>query len=106
MTFDSLCIHEIFLQTSASAQNSLGEWLYTYTTSATGVDCRVSPLTNSERIDMTGRFDDVRYKCFTPASTSISKDNRVVYNSEVYRVKECSLDSNSHHRTSLLVLVD
>jgi hypothetical protein len=102
MTFTSLLTHTAAIQTNVSSQNELGEWLLTYTTSSTPFACRMSPITAMERIDPTGRFDDVRYRCFSESSTRISVDNRVVYNGTVYRVKEVILDSSYHHKSSLL----
>lgn len=102
MSFTSLLTHRAALQTNASSQNELGEWIYTYTTASTPFDCRMSPISAFERMEPTGRFDDVRFRCFTESSNKISVDDRVVYNNTVYRVKEAILDSEYHHWSSLL----
>ena len=102
MTFSSLLTHSATLQTYASSQNSLGEWSLTYTTGATPFNCLMSPLSAMERIDLQGRFDDVRFRCFCASSTQITVNNRVVYNGTVYRVKESLIDSQYHHKVSYL----
>ena len=106
MTFESLLVHRCSLQTYVSSQNELGEWQLTYTTSPTSFNCRMSPLSAMERIDNTGRFDDVKFRCFCASSTQITVNNRVVYNGNIYRVKEEILDSSFHHKTSYLTLLE
>jgi len=94
--------HTCTLQTKASSQNELGEWTETFTSTATPIACRMDPITAMERMEMTGRFDDVRYLCFTESSNRISVDNRVIYNGTTYRVKEAILDSQFHHWETIL----
>jgi hypothetical protein len=95
-------VHKIQLQTFASSQNDLGEQLLTYTTTATPISCRMSPLSAMERMDLTGRFDDVRFRCFCASSAQISVSNRAVYNGKIYRVKEVILESSYHHKVAYL----
>lgn len=106
MTFNSLLNKSVSLQTKASSQNSLGEWSYSYTSASTPTICRLSPLSASERMNTTGRYDDVRFKCYLESGATITRDNRLIYNSETYRIKEAYLDSESHHITALLVLIE
>ena len=102
MTYESLLVHNIQLQTFISSQNDLGEWLNTYTTTATPISCRMSPISAMERMDLSGRFDDVRFRCFCASSAQITVNNRVIYNEKIYRVKESILDSSYHHRVCYL----
>ena len=102
MSFESLLTHKCIIETKASSQNELGEMLNTYTSASTPISCRMDPISAMERMEMQGRFDDVRYICFTESSNRISVDNRVVYNGIVYRVREAILDSTFHHWESLL----
>lgn len=103
MTFSSLLNNNILLQTKYSSQNDFGEWTYTYSGASTATKCRISPLSMAERIDNTGMFHDVTYKCFCLSSAGIVKDSRVNYAGDSYRIKEVLLDSESHHKTALLV---
>lgn len=105
MSFKSLLNKEVYLQTRASSQNDIREWAYTYTSATSTTKCRLSPLSMAERTDPTGRYDDVRYKGYFTYDTSIDKDSRLVYGGESYRVKECIVDSENHHRNCLLVLI-
>ena len=104
ITFESLLIHSITPQTKASSQNALGEWSYTYT-DGTDITCRCSPLTAAQTMNISGWYDDVKYNCFMDDSESVARGDRVEYGSDTYRVKEVILDSSSHHKTALLVLV-
>ena len=105
MSFEGLLNNSIYLRTRYSSQNILGEWSYSYSSSSTPTKCRVMPLTASERIDTTGLFDNVRYKCFCLSSSSINRDQQIVYRNELYRVKEVIIDSSFHHKTGLLQLI-
>ena len=102
MSFSSLLVNKANLQTYTSSQNALGEWLNTYTSATTSFDCRMQPITAMERMEMQGRYDDVRFICFTESSNKISVNNRVVYNGATYRVKESYIDEDFHHWESLL----
>jgi hypothetical protein len=106
MSFEGFLIHNCYIQTKVSSQNDLGEWLFTYTTPSESFACRMSPISAMERIDLTGRFDDVRYRCFCMPDIDLTVDNRLVYNSEVYRVKESIVDSSVHHRIAYLTLLE
>lgn len=105
MTYEELMNNSIYLQTKTTSTNDLGEPIYTWTTSSTPVSCRLNTLSAMERIDTTGRYKDVKYKCYCLSSASISVDNRAVYGGESYRVKEVYSDSSFHHKTALLVQV-
>ncbi len=109
MSFDGLLIHKIYKNVPYSSQNDFGEWAYSYSTqTATGITCRVSPysvlyhLSDKESILTTGKYDDVKYKCFMDYSENINTGDRVVYGSDLYRVRETMIDSNTHHKTVLL----
>ena len=104
MSFDGLLVHKIYKNVPYSSQNDFGEYSYSYSTqTSTGITCRVSPLQGMEIIDTTGKFDNVRYKCFMDDKENIKTGDRIVYDSELYRVKELTIDSSSHHKTALLM---
>jgi hypothetical protein len=105
LTFESLLNNNIYLRTRYSSQNQLGEWEYAYSSSSTPTKCRIVPLTVSERIDTTGLFDNVKYKCYCLSSAQITRDSQVSYSNELYRVKETIIDSSFHHKTGLLQLI-
>ena len=105
MSYSSLLNTSCYLQTRTSSQNSIREWIYSYTTAPSSTSCRMDPITASERIDRTGLYDDVKYTGFFEYSSRIDRDGRLVYNDEVYRIKEVVIDSESHHKEALLVLL-
>jgi len=106
MTFEDLISsHTIYKSTHTSSQNDFGEMEHTYTDGTTPISCRINPLSNAERIDTTGIFDNVRYKAYMAADEDISRGDRVTYSSELYRVREVMIDSSSHHKTAFLELL-
>ncbi len=102
MSFNSLMSHRATLKIKASSQNALGEWSNTYTSATTSINCRMSPISAMERMELQGRFDDIRFKMFTESSNRVSVENQVMYNGKTYRVKEATIDSIYHHWEALL----
>ena len=105
MSYEGLLIHDMYLETKYSSQDVLGSWEYTFSSATSTTDCRMSPLSAMERRDVTGRYDDVKYKCFCKSSSSITRDQRLTWNNEDYRIKEVIIDSSGHHKTAYLVQV-
>jgi len=102
MSFEGLLTHNSYLVTKSSSQNYLGEWTYTWTDSSTVTNCRMSPVTAATSIELSGRYDDIRYTGFFKSGTAISADNRVKFENKYYIVKERYYDSSRHHITCLL----
>jgi len=118
MSFISLLDDICYRQLSYSSQNDFGEWTYSYSSQTNRpITCRISPWTISdglglsmgrgETILITGKYDDVRYKCFVSGSLPVSSlaiGDRVIISSNinVYRVKDLIKDSTGFHKTALL----
>jgi len=105
MTFESLLVHSIYLHVLSTTTNDFGETLETYTVGTSAISCRVNPLSNSERLDNTGLFDDVRYKVYMDDAESVVRGDRITYSSEVYKVREVQTDSSTHHKTAYIALI-
>lgn len=117
MSFYALLDDICYRQNIYSSQNNFGEWAYLYSTQTNRkIICRISPWTigesmpisRGEEILTTGKYDDVRYKCFVNGSlpiSSLSIGDRIVIsaNSNIYRVKDLIKDSTGFHKTALLV---
>jgi len=102
MSYESLMNNGFITRTKYSSQNVLGEWTYTYSSASTSTKCRMNPLSASERLDRTGLYDDVRYKCYCLSSASINRGDQVIYDNKNYKVKEVIQDSSFHHKKALL----
>ena len=105
MTFEGLLIHKIYLKIPVSSQNDLGEWITSSTTSDTPISCRLSPLSASERSEMHGKMQDVRYKCFCLSDEDLEDGYRVIHDDKEYFVREVITDSSGHHKTAYLVML-
>jgi len=105
MTYDSLMIHDLYLQTTSSSQNAYGEWEKSYTTATTAIKCRVNPISAEDIRALPGVYDDVKYKVYCKSGAAITRDSRAQYNSITYRVKEVLDDSSHHNKKALLVLL-
>jgi len=102
MSFDELLIHRVYLGTTSSSQNYLGEWKQSFSYSSTETKCRLSPVTAAERTSQPGLLDDVKYKAVFPSGTNISLGDRVSYQSKEYLIKEKYYNSTFHHISCLL----
>ena len=105
MTFESLLEDEIYLQTTASSQNELGEWEYTYTTISTAINARMVPISDVDRRTIAGRWEDATLKAYVDYSVSVSPGDRIVYNSDTYLVDNVVWDSSKHHKTLILEIL-
>lgn len=110
MSFDALLIHTIYKQYVYSSQNTFGEWAYSYSSqTGSGITCRMAPWTiyydtdRGEKIRLSGKYEDIRYKCFMDVDEDVEIGDRIVYGSETYRVKEVIIDSSGHHKSALLM---
>jgi len=102
MSFTSLLNHSCYKGTSASSQNSLGEWIYTWTYSTDEISCRALPITYAERVQAPTAYRDVTYKIYFPFGTGITIDNRLEYGGEYFRIVDIHPDSSHHHDTALV----
>ena len=102
MGYSNFLTHSCYIQTKASSQNYLGEWEYIWTSATTTTKCRMSPISAAERKDYPGRFDDVTFRGFFEPDSGVTVDNRIVYDSNTYLVREMILDSKEHHISTLL----
>ena len=102
MSFDSLLVNECTLQTSYSSQNEWKDWTYTYSSASTATKCRLTPISEFERIESMGRFDDVRYFGYFQSSAAITEGNRLTYQGGTYIIRESSIDATGHHKEVLI----
>ena len=105
MSYESLLVHECYLGTPASSQNSLGEWKFSWTYSATATKCRMSPISDTERVTSPGRFDNVMYRAFFEPDVTIDIEYRVKYNNNYYRIVDVRLDSSASHYSVLMAKI-
>lgn len=116
MTFKTLLIHQCYKQRVYSSQNNFGEWQYSYSSQTSRpITCRISPWTLSESMAMgrgesiilSGKYIDVRYKCFMSGSLPVSSLSigdrlKISGNINTYRVKDLIKDSTGFHKTAFL----
>ena len=105
MTFESLLVDSIYLSTLTTTTNDFGETLETYTDGTTAIACRVNPITNAERLDPSGFFDNVQYKVYMDYAELVVKGDHVTYDSEEYKVKNAITDSSASNKTAFLELL-
>ena len=102
MSFSSLLVHTVYIQSKTTSSDGWGETIETWTTSSTGTKCRMSPISDEVRMQSAGRFENVDYKCFMEYGTSVTTDNRLVWGSETFMIREVKTDSMNHHLELLL----
>ena len=105
MSYAGLLIHECYVGTQVQTPNSLGEVKITWVYSSVPVQCRVIPISDRERITSPGRFDNVSYRIYFYPDVNINLGDKLMYNSEHYRIIDIHNDSSSHHRQALVAQV-
>jgi hypothetical protein len=102
MTFESLLVHRCNLGTATSSQNTLGEWEYSWTYAAAETKCRKVPLTYEERLQLGGLFEGAQDALYFVSGVSIDSGDRVKLASQEYLVRDCTMDSSSHHKRAIV----
>jgi hypothetical protein len=105
MSFDDLLIHTFQLGTQTTSSNTLGEILYYWTYPSVDTYCRFVPITFSQRIELAGKFDDVRFKVYFDSGAAISGGRRLQHSHREYIVRDAYYDSSYHHIESLVAEV-
>lgn len=102
MAYKALLIHTCYIGTKTTTYNEFGEPIEDWTYSSEPIICRFQPINLSDRVEMGGRFEDIRYKVFFEEGVSVYLDSRIKYNNEYYVVNERYYDSSGHHITCLV----
>lgn len=100
--YESLLNEEVALYTRTPSTNALGETTYTWTYSASGIKCRLVPITAEQLQELPGEFKDIRYTAYFLSSQSIDTDDRIKYNGDEYLVRSVYLDSEHYTQKALL----
>ena len=103
MTFDSLLIHTCYLGIKTTTTNALGEIKESWSYSTTATKCRMSPVSASQKLELPGEYQDVKYLAFFKPDVNISAGDRIKFNGNEYLIKSASLDSTSHHITASIM---
>jgi len=101
MSYEELLNDTIYTMTAVSSQNAFGEWIFSYSQNSSEA-CRMNPITQSESVRLTGKYENIKWKCFLLSSSSISTGDHVIYNGSEYRVQESYFDSSHHHKIAYL----
>jgi len=102
MTYDSLLIDICQLGIRTTTTNSLGETKESWTYSSTDTPCRWTPIVASQRIQLPGEFQDVRYTVHFASGASVSGGKRIQHSSKAYLIVDEHMDSSYHHITCLV----
>ena len=101
MSFYSLLNKTVYIMHRTTSTNEWGEKISSYSTSSSA-SCRLSPITDEIRLTLPGEFKNVVYKSYLLSDTSVTYDDRILYNGDQYRIRSIVDDSISHHKTLLL----
>lgn len=100
--YESLLNSEVALYTRVPSTNALGEITYSWKYSASGIKCRLVPITAEKLMDLPGEFQDVRYFAYFLSTQAISTDDRIKYNGDEYLIRDVYLDSDNYTKKALL----
>ena len=101
MSLYSLLDDTIYIETKTSTTNAWGEEIASFTSSSSAI-ARVVPISDEMRITLQGEYKDVTHKAYLQSSTSLSYDDRILYNGDEFRIRSIITDSFNNHKTLLL----
>lgn len=71
---------------SVDATNNWGEKSYTWSTEYQDVNCKIFMVTNEEKKEYEGEWEDIKYKIYFEYTQTINVEDRIVYNSNTYEI--------------------
>ena len=101
MSFYSLLDDTVYIMTKTTTTNEWGEEISSYSSSSSA-KCRIVPISEELKLTMPGEYKDVTHKAYFLPDTSISYNNKILYDGDEYRIRSIMKDSISHHTTVLL----
>jgi len=96
MTYESLLNKEVARYTRTTSTNELGETTETWEFNASGIKCRLVPLTLEKRKELPGEYKNSEYEAYFLSTQTLNLDDRIKYNNEFYIFNELSLDSSGY----------
>jgi len=102
MTFEDLLSHHCQLGSLSTSSNSLGEVKQYWTYSSTDTICRFVPIVASQRVELAGHFDNVKYTAYLESGAAVSGGKRIQFGGKEYRINDMHLDSSYHHKVCLV----
>jgi len=100
--YESLLNRTVARYTETTSTNALGEDVVTMTYNASGIKCRLVPITAEQIKELPGEFEDVKFTGYFLSSQTLTTDDEIHYNSDTYRVREVYDDSSGYVRKALL----
>ena len=88
--------------TETSTKNALGEVITSTVFDASGVKCRLVPITAEELAILPGEYSDVEYTGYFLSSQSLTTDDIIKYDGDSYEVRNVYLDSQHYTLKALL----
>ena len=100
--YESLLNRTVARYTQSVSSNTLGEKVESYTYSASGIKCRLIPVSAEQKNKLPGEFEDIKYTAYFLSTQTITTDDQIKYNGDTYQVREVYDDSSGYVRKTLL----
>ena len=100
--YETLLNNTVAIYTKSSSTNALGESINTWVYSASGVKCRLVPVTAEILPTLPGETQNIQYVAYFLSSQSLNINDRVKYNSKTYTIDNLFLDSEGYTQKALL----
>lgn len=100
--YEGLLNSTVARYTQTISSNSLGESTITMEYDASGIKCRLVPISAKQLMEMPGKFDDVRYTGYFLYDQELTTDDEIKFGGSTYRVREVYTDSSGHTQKTLL----
>lgn len=101
-SYEELLNKTISLYTQSLSSNALGEEVETLNYSTSGVKCRLVPISAEQKDRLPGEFEDVKYTGYFLSTQSLSTDDQIKYNNDMYKIREIYDDSSGYVRKVLM----
>ena len=100
--YEGLLNSKVARYTRTTTTNEFGEQIETWAYSASGIKCRLVPISLEEHIGLPGKYDNAKYTGYFLSSQTLTSDDEIHYDGDTYHIIEVSDDSSNYVRKAIL----
>jgi len=100
--YEGLLNRTVARYTQTVSSNALGEDIVTMTYDASGIKCRLVPVSAEQKRELPGEFEDIKFNAYFLSTQTITTDDEIHYNDNTFIVREVYTDSSGYVQKALL----
>lgn len=100
--YEGLLNKTVARYTRTISSNAFGEDEETWAYNESGIKCRLVRIPLEELKSLPGKYDNVEYRGFFLSTQTLTTDDEIHYNDNIFNIKQVCDDSSGYVRSALL----